>query len=92
MSRLLKVAGILGAVTLALTPCAPTAATTRTPGADGGGARSGVAVPQFDITQLCGDEEIQVALTDGAAGHTWRKITLAEMESWQFDLNLDVNN
>lgn len=45
------------------------------------GESSAAPAGTFDITELCGDEEIQVALTDGAAGHTWRKIVLAEFKA-----------
>jgi ribose transport system substrate-binding protein len=83
MSRLLKLAGALGVVALALTACAPTPSDsgTSTDGGDTSTGDSGTVVTDFDITQLCGDDEIQIALTDGAAGHTWRKIVLAEFQS-----------
>ncbi|WP_159499822.1 substrate-binding domain-containing protein [Microbacterium sp. 18062] len=67
---------------LLLTACAPTPDTTSsTEGSTGTSGGSGAVVDTFDITELCGDEEIQVALTDGSAGHTWRKIVLAEFEA-----------
>ncbi len=31
-----------------------------------------------DITKMCGDKPMRVALTDGFGGNTWRKTTLAE--------------
>jgi len=33
-----------------------------------------------DITSLCGDQEMVVALADGFGGNSWRKITRAEFE------------
>lgn len=76
-----KIAAAAGALLL-LAGCAPTpTAGTADSGGSTGTGSSGVVVDTVDITQLCGDEEIQVALTDGAGGHTWRKTVLAEFEA-----------
>lgn len=53
---------------------------TSSSGEDNSNTGSAQVVDVVDITQLCGDEEIQIALADGAAGHTWRKIVLEEFK------------
>lgn len=49
-------------------------------GGNAGGSDPMKTVDEVDITQLCGDDEIKIALTDGAGGSTWRKTVLAEFK------------
>jgi ribose transport system substrate-binding protein len=81
MRTKLKVAAVLAAGLL-LTACTPPS------GGDGGTeelsgspAEGSVMSEAFDISELCGDDEIQVALTYGAGGNTYRNIVQAEFES-----------
>jgi ribose transport system substrate-binding protein len=70
------------AAALLLTGCAPTVAGSGQATDDATAASAeGNFSNDFDITELCGDDEIEVALTYGAGGNTWRKIVLAELEA-----------
>lgn len=86
MNRFLKSCLAVAAVpALMLTGCAPdpeAGAEDNGGGAENGAPANGAASDQeWDITEVCGDEEIEVALTDGAGGNTWRYIVLAEFEA-----------
>lgn len=74
----------LGVALLLLSACAPEPAG---PAAEEAAAPeqqevdSGVIDTEtWDIRDLCGDEEITVALADGTGGNTWRQIVIAELE------------
>jgi ribose transport system substrate-binding protein len=69
------------ALLILLSGCAPTVATSTDDSAEDAPAAEVLGEKTFDITTLCGDDPIKIALTDGSAGHTWRKIVLAEFEA-----------
>lgn len=78
MPKFVAAAGAAVALSVAITACAPTAGSTGgSPGADETPQRAATETwdpAAWDITELCGDEEITVALADGQAGNTWRKV------------------
>lgn len=64
------------AALLLLAGCAPSASSETSDASDVAPSAEATigAGGEFDITELCGEEPVKIALLDGAGGHTWRNI------------------